>query len=110
MTRLPSLPPGPIGVLSAAATVALLALGVAAWDRWRHGRKIEGIWATAPLLLLLLAFLAGRLRPGMHAPLAVGSMILMVHNAFRLGGRARGATCVALVSCGVAVWLALSLF
>ena len=110
MTRLPSLPPGPIGVLSAAATVALLALAVAVWDRWRHGRKIEGIWALAPLGFLFLAFLAGRLRPGLHAPLAVGSMFLMVHNAIRLGGLARGATCVALVACTVAVWVALSLF
>ena len=110
MTRLPSLPPGPIGLLSAAASLALLALAVAAWDRWRHGGKIEGIWALAPLGFLLLAFVAGRLRPGLHAPLAVGSMFLMVHNAIRLGGMARAATCVALVACGVAVWVALSLF
>ena len=110
MSELPSLPPGPLGVLSASATVALLALAVAVWDRWRHGSKIQGFWALAPLGFLMLAFFAGRIRPGLHAPLAVGAMLLMVHNAIRLEGWARLATGVALVTCGIAVWVALSLF
>ena len=110
MGDLPTLPPGLLGWLSGSATVALLALVYVLFRQLRHGATGRWGWALLPLVVLFVSFVARRVFPGLHGPLAMLSVLVIGHNTWLFRGRDRWASGLALLACLIAVGLAVSLF
>ncbi len=110
MNHLPMLPPGVLGWLSASATMALLSLIYVLFRQLRAGRVLDIFLASLPLAVLLAAFGARRIFPDLHAPLALVSLVLIGHNAWKFDGRERVASAISLLACLFAVVLAVRIF
>jgi hypothetical protein len=110
MDQVPSLPPGPVGLLAVAGSIGLLAFlavvimeGVA-----RRGRGTA--WASAPLLIGVLTMVLGRGHPGWHAAASLLTLALGTRNAVAFRKWSRVASSLAVVSWLTAQLIARALF
>lgn len=100
--NLPSLPTDPeLKVLVVFSTMALVFFAISGFRKWRDRSPVERSWLLAPLLLALVAMVAGRVDPEIHRALSVLIMGVTLRNTYRARGSTRW-----LCGIGATLWIA----
>jgi hypothetical protein len=110
MSDFPTLPSGPLGVLSLAASAGLSAMVIALGLCLVQRRWAEALWAVAPLVALLATIEAGLRNPAAHSTWSAVALVLVVRNAVVLRGSQQIASIVATAGVCVSVVVAVVLF